>query len=87
MSNHSGSYLINEILCLLDEFKFFKSIGQEKTLTFLKDIKKLSYGYDCNDGEILEELGEKLKVCHTCWEYSDDLKYGVCDKCREHWIT
>ena len=81
MSNHSGSYIINNILNVLDEFNIFKILGKEETLKLLNEIRSIGYDNDCNDGEILEDIGEKLKVCYQCYEYSKKLEYGVCEQC------
>ena len=34
MSNHSGSYMLNEILQMLEKNKFFEFMGKEKTHEF-----------------------------------------------------
>ncbi len=83
MSNHSGSYIINHILHALEEYDFFKTLGKEKTLKFLNKKRKLSWDFDCNNGEILEDIGEKLKVCYECYQYREKLDYGVCEECRQ----
>lgn len=85
MSNHDGSYLINKILFLLNRFDTFNILGKEKTLQFLKEIRKIGYDHDCNNGEILERIGEALGVCFTCWEYGSNLESGVCKECRSEW--
>lgn len=81
VSNHSGSYLINETLQILDNDKVFELLGKEKTLQLLLKIKSLGFEYDCNDGEILDEIGEKLNICYTCWQYKDHLDCGICEEC------
>jgi hypothetical protein len=81
MSNHCGSYLINAMLHLLDDYQVYESLGKEKTLAFMEKIRNISFDNDCNDGEILENIGEKLGICYGCWDYKDDLEYGVCKEC------
>ncbi len=81
MSNHSGSYLINNVLIRLDDYEVFTLLGKEKTLQLLSEIRKIGRDYDCNDGEILDEIGEKLNICYQCWKYGDSLDFGVCVKC------
>lgn len=83
MSNHSGSYMLNEVLCLLDEQNFFKYLGKEKTLKFLNDVREVGDRYDCNEGEILEEIGEELSICYECWDYGKNFEYGACEECRK----
>ena len=85
MSNHSGSHMLNAVLNVLDENNVFQFLGKEKTLKFLKSIRNIGLDYDCNDGEVLDEIGEKLKVCYTCWDYSDFLEDGICNECRTCW--
>ncbi len=81
MSNHRGSYLLNSVLHLLDDFDVYNNLGKEKTLALMKQVRKLSQRYDCNSGEILEKIGAKLGICYQCWEYSDRFANGICDTC------
>lgn len=84
MSNHDGSYMLNEVLKLLDRYEFFNTIGKGKTHSFISQILKLSQHYDCNEGEILEEIGKKLGICYYCGNYASNLaEDGVCLKCIE----
>lgn len=85
MSNHMGSYMLNNVLHLLDEKNVFQLLGREKTLELLQGINRIGCEYDCNDGEILETIGEKLTVCYICWEYHDILEEGICHPCKEKW--
>lgn len=86
MSNHEGSYMLNNVISLLKEENVFDLLGKEKTLNLLNKIRKIGCNYDCNNGEILENIGEELNVCYSCWNYSDELEYGNCKECRSHWI-
>jgi len=61
MSNHSGSYMLNSVLELLHAQGVFEWLGKEKTDVFMKSIQKLSWDYDCNPGEILED-----GICEKC---------------------
>ena len=83
MSNHDGSYMLNTVLFLLKEQNVFDYLGKEKTLKFLNRIRDIGWDNDCNNGEILDKIGEQLGVCYTCWEYGGNLEYGICEKCRE----
>ena len=73
MSNHSGSYMLNVMLALLERESFFSEIGPEKTEEFLRHIHSLSWDYDCNPGEILDGIGERLAICYTCFTLSEGL--------------
>ena len=82
MSNHSGSYMLNEVLCTAKDMGIFETIGKEKTLEFTHELLKLGSKYDCNDGEILEDMDE-LGICYCCLKENDDLEDGLCTECRE----
>jgi recombinational DNA repair protein RecR len=82
MSNHAGSYLLNEVLHLLEERGVFTQMGPETAQRLVLDIVKLSYRYDCNSGEILEEIGERLGICLRCLTAKSDLIEGMCRSCR-----
>ena len=87
MSNHQGSYMINEVLYALKECNAFELLGRERTLEFLVKVRRISFDYDCNDGEILDNIGKELKICYQCWDYCDAMDYGICDIClprKEH---
>ena len=83
MSNRGGGLIINNILCTLETQGVFDLLGQEKTLRFLHEIREIGAYYDCNADEILDEVGEKLKLCWKCWNYVDNLEDGVCSACSE----
>lgn len=85
MSNHDGSYLLNEVLLLLDKQKVFDFLGKEKTLAFLNEIRTIGNCHDCNNGEILDGIGGTLKVCYCCWNYSNKLEDGICEQCESTW--
>ena len=82
MSNHDGSYLLNEVLRLLEERGLFTQLGPETTQQLVRDIVRLSSRYDCNRGEILEEIGERLGICYLCLSANSDLIHGECGSCR-----
>jgi hypothetical protein len=82
MSNHTESYLINDIIKIFDKYEVFEFLGKEKTLKLLLEIKDLGSERDCNDDEILYKIGNKLKLCYECWQYTDKLDIGRCEKCN-----
>lgn len=84
MSNHSGSYMLNEVLYAMKDMKIFESIGKEKAREFALEMIKIGKDYDCNDGEILNEIEEELGICYYCLKESDDInENGLCKECRE----
>jgi hypothetical protein len=53
MSNHSGSYMLNEILELMEQEQIFGWLGKEKTQSLVRNITNTACRkYDCNSGEI-----------------------------------
>ena len=88
MSNHSGSYMLNDVLHLLNEQSVFDFLGKEKTQKLVLDIIMKSHQYDCNPGEILEGLGEQIGVCYSCCETAEEFSHekhydGICKRCYE----
>ena len=83
MSNHLGSYLLNDVLCLLEEKGVFELLGRRKTQSLLNRIVGLSFDYDCNQNEILEEIAERLGFCSCCLRSAKKFEYGLCPRCRE----
>jgi hypothetical protein len=63
MSNHQGSYMLNEILQIPELQSMFKAIGKEKTQSFIIALLEIAYSYDCNSGEILDGIAEQVNVC------------------------
>ena len=82
MSNHSGSHMLNSMLARLEQEAFFSEIGPEKTEEFFRHICALSWDYDCNPGEIMDGIGERLAICNTCLGPSEELDHGRCASCR-----
>ena len=83
MSNHSGSYMLNSVLCIAEEMGILETIGKEKSHEFAMKLIKLGGRNDCNDGEILERIGERLEICYCCLEKKYDFEDGLCKECRE----
>ncbi len=83
MSNHGGSYMLNEIIGLMEQNGIFGYLGSEKSRHFLKDMIGISRDYDCNSGEILEGIGEKFRICYSCLNYAEDFEEGLCKNCVE----
>lgn len=82
MSNHNGSYMLNSLLVMLERESYFARIGPEKTAEFVTDVVGLVWDYDLNEGEILDEIGERLGICDQCLRHSDRLDAGVCPSCK-----
>ena len=82
MSNHLGSYMLNAVLYKLRDYNIFDSLGKEKTLALLHDIRIIGFDADCNNGEILYKIGEELGICYQCWSYGEGFQYGICKECQ-----
>jgi hypothetical protein len=81
MSNHSGSYMLNEVLKLLEKELVFEFWGQVKTQNLVRAIARIGYDYDCNSGEILEQIGARIGLCYCCCEPTAEFCDGLCQNC------
>jgi hypothetical protein len=82
MSNHAGSYLLCEVLELLDREQVFDQLGRPKAQRLVADIVRLAQkGYDCNSGEILEGHAERLGLCSCCLSPEEPIQKGLCPRC------
>jgi hypothetical protein len=77
MSNHSGGYMLNEILKMLEEKSVFEALGEQKTRELILNTVKISRDYDCNSGEILDEIGERMGLCYCCLESATEFRSGA----------
>lgn len=83
MSNHSGSYMLNDVLYTAKKMGILEVIGEEKACEFALEMIEIGSRYDCNDGEILDGIGEELGICYCCLEKADNLENGLCKECRD----
>ena len=83
LSNHSGSYMLNSLLVMLEREAFFSDIGAEKTEEFVAHVLALAWDYDGNRGEILDGIGERLGICYQCGRCRGELQHGACTSCRD----
>jgi hypothetical protein len=83
MSNHSGSYMLNDIIQLLNDEQVLNMIGLQKSQQVITKIVNIaSREYDCNRGEILEGHTDYLNLCYCCLSITTDLQSGLCPNCR-----
>ncbi len=87
MSNHSGSYMLNEVIEKLNDYEVFQQLGKEKSQQLVIEIVRLaSRQYDCNSGEILDGHAELLHICYQCVRAAEILdEEGVCPDCHKRW--
>ena len=82
MSNHSGSYMLNDVLRKIKDMGIFEAIGKEKSRVFSLEVTKIGRHYDCNNGEILEDVGREVGICCCCLKETYELDYsGLCEEC------
>ena len=83
MSNHSGSYMLNSLLTMIERESFFSDIGRTRTVEFLSHVRRLTLEHDGNPGEVLDGIGERLGICYQCFQQRGGLRHGVCSSCRD----
>ncbi len=77
--------MLNDILQLLEKRGVFSQIGLEASQQLTLGIVQLARKYDCNAGEILDEIGERLSLCIWCLSAKQDLNEGICSDCRKQY--
>ncbi len=84
MSNHSGSYMINELLHEINSTGLFSHLLDEARVKFIGKVIQIGRSYDCNLAEIIdEELACLLSVCRYCGKTKPEIgKGGYCVACR-----
>jgi hypothetical protein len=75
--------MLNEVLEIVMEKQIIKLEEKEKFRDFALELLELGRHYDCNDGEILDGIGEKIGLCYCCLEATEDIEDGICKKCRD----
>ena len=83
MSNHSGSYLVNNVLKKLESDSVFEALGRERTQQLVIDIVQITLDWDCNKYEVLEDIGLRLGICDACLKPQTDLTDRTCASCKE----
>jgi hypothetical protein len=82
MSNHQGSYMLRDVLSLLEEAGIWERIPRAKTQQLVMKIVELAcLRHDCNAGEILDGH-EVFGICYVCRQPAEPLRSGRCQQCR-----
>ena len=82
MSNHSGSYLLNKVLQLMERNTWrIREDGDGKQPSSCSRGCGISDRYDCNPGEILDEIGERFGICQYCLAIRPAVHDGGCGSC------
>lgn len=80
MSNHVGSYMLNEVLQYLDNDQAtpmgqaFRTMSESDRVQFFCDMLGIGQNHDCNDGEIMSFIGYKYGFCYRCCETKEPPK-------------
>ena len=74
--------MLNDALQALEKLSVFDEIGTEKTQQVIAEFLRIASSNDGNRGEVLEDIGERLRICYGCAKYNDQLEYGLCPDCN-----
>jgi len=77
--------MLNDLLKLMDQEHLFEGLGIENTQALIRRFVAIAQSYDCNGGEILENLTDRFQLCYCCLDntQAQDLNNGLCPRCRE----
>jgi len=82
VSNHSGSYMLNDVISILRKYKVFNSLSDIEKRKLTDEI--LDIGDDTNSGEILEGHELFLGICGVCCKEDVPIsQYGLCEECEK----
>ncbi|OON96497.1 MAG: hypothetical protein ATN31_01750 [Candidatus Epulonipiscioides saccharophilum] len=83
MSNHTGSYMLNNVLCELSNQTFFALLPLETRRSFAKRIMNIGTRCDCNEYEILEDVGRSVGLCEHCGTHVP-VGEMLCNECADY---
>ena len=82
MSNHGASYLLNQVLEMMDDYHMLKNLDPVSRHKFIKSVVELACEeYDCNQGEILEDIGKRYQICCLCLDQKELGEDDICNDC------
>lgn len=83
MSEHTGSYILNDVLCTLSRQTFFKLLPLETRRSLANQILGIGLSYDCNECEILDGVGSSVGICEHC---GTNIPAGemLCNECADY---
>ena len=84
MSNHSGGYMLAEVLDEFQEIGLLDAATSQQRTRIAKALWRLKWKYDCNWGEILDtKMAQLLNVCRYCGKTDTSLNIeAVCPSCE-----
>ena len=68
---------------MLERRSVFEQVGPEKTQQVVAEFLRIAGENDGNRHEVLEAIGERLRICYGCANYSDQLQAGLCPDCDD----
>ncbi len=86
MSNHSGSYMLNEFLHSLLEMGMLTSMSATQKTSLYTLLRSTISNHDCNWDEVIDaELATVLETCAycTCRSTAISADNGYCVKCNQ----
>jgi hypothetical protein len=85
MSNHSGSYMLNDAIEILNRYQVFSAMEKATLQIMIKEIVEMaSMDYGCIPGEILDGYAHQFSLCYCCLSQTNDLEGQLCTKCRRN---
>ena len=60
MSNHSGSYMLNDVLSLMLKQGIWDKLSKDQRQNFMEGIIKITDEYDGNAGEVVDGIADAL---------------------------
>lgn len=81
MSNHSGSYMLRDVLELMLEKDFFEGKTDQEREEFIRGIMDICQAHDGNEGEAVYDIAEELRYCYWCRKVVPVIRKG------EHWCS
>ena len=85
MSNHSGSYMLNDAIEILNRYQVFSAMEKATLQIMIKEIVEMaSMDYGCSPGEILDGYAHQFSLCYCCLSQTNDLEGQLCTECRRN---
>ena len=81
MSNHQGSYMLNEVLQEIHQRGLLAQLPREEMQQLILRILTISTEYDCNKPEILEGLAIPFGLCRCCSRATEEFVGEMCPAC------
>ena len=68
---------------MIDDYHMLKNLDLASRLKFIKAVVEIACDeYDCNAGEILEDIGKRYQICYLCLSQKDIGEDEICNDCE-----